>query len=244
MRSDNALCSCIAWPPSLTSCPSPPSPSLLPWLPHPTSLRVSHFSGPLCRRHRPCTQRSKSKRHYRAVKRSDSASAYKLAEDIRVQRLSAQLKQSALKPRALTDKEEWERKQAGFETDEEDEEDATKEEGGEFLGNSWTYKSQGHEAHDSNPAQQEWTSKEDNQPLLRRLLLVPTKRERTPRRRGKRSRLRDLACRGGRRTGPAKGSRSNRLPRLTLPPGGRVSPCSLFSLSLSLSARKKRNRNP
>ncbi|KWU41200.1 hypothetical protein RHOSPDRAFT_37257 [Rhodotorula sp. JG-1b] len=72
--------------------------------------------------------RSKSKRHYRAVKRSDSASAYKLAEDIRVQRLSAQLKQSALKPRALTDKEEWERKQAGFETDEEDEEDATKEE--------------------------------------------------------------------------------------------------------------------
>jgi hypothetical protein len=34
---------------------------------------------------------------------ADSASAYKLAEDIRVQRLSAQLKQSALKPRALTD---------------------------------------------------------------------------------------------------------------------------------------------
>ncbi|KAG0660517.1 hypothetical protein C6P46_004542 [Rhodotorula mucilaginosa] len=77
--------------------------------------------------------RSKSKRHYRAVKRSDSASAYKLAEDIRVQRLSAQLKQSALKPRALTDKEEWERKQAGFETDEEDEEGATKEEGGMDL---------------------------------------------------------------------------------------------------------------
>lgn len=73
------------------------------------------------------------------MKRSDSASAYKLAEDIRVQRLSAQLKQSALKPRALTDKEEWERKQAGFETDEDDEEGATKEEGGEFLGNSWTH---------------------------------------------------------------------------------------------------------
>ncbi|GAA5983568.1 hypothetical protein JCM10908_000339 [Rhodotorula pacifica] len=63
--------------------------------------------------------RSKTKRHFRAVKRSDSASAYKLAEDIRLQRLSSQLKQSALKPRALTDKEEWERKQAGFETDEE-----------------------------------------------------------------------------------------------------------------------------
>ncbi|POY74616.1 hypothetical protein BMF94_2377 [Rhodotorula taiwanensis] len=67
-------------------------------------------------------QRSKSKRHYRAVKRSDSASAYKIAEDIRLQRLSAQLKQSALKPRALTDKEEWERKQAGFETDDDEEE--------------------------------------------------------------------------------------------------------------------------
>lgn len=58
------------------------------------------------------------------MKRSDSASAYKLAEDIRLQRLSAQLKQSALKPRSLTDKEEWERKQAGFETDEEEEEGA------------------------------------------------------------------------------------------------------------------------
>ncbi|GAA5884731.1 hypothetical protein JCM3774_005905 [Rhodotorula dairenensis] len=67
--------------------------------------------------------RSKTKRHFRAVKRSDAASAYKLAEDIRVQRLSAQLKQSALKPRALTDKEEWERKQAGFETDDDDDEE-------------------------------------------------------------------------------------------------------------------------
>lgn len=70
-----------------------------------------------------CVQRSKTKRHFRAVKRSDAASAYKLAEDIRVQRLSAQLKQSALKPRALTDKEEWERKQAGFETDDDDDEE-------------------------------------------------------------------------------------------------------------------------
>lgn len=77
-------------------------------------------------------QRSKSKRHYRAVKRSDSASAYKIAEDIRLQRLSAQLKQSALKPRALTDKEEWERKQAGFETDDDEEE----VEGGEQAGES------------------------------------------------------------------------------------------------------------
>lgn len=80
---------------------------------------------------------SLAKRHYRAVKRSDSASAYKLAEDIRLQRLSAQLKQSALKPRALTDKEEWERKQAGFETDDDEEEEedgATKEaEGGMEL---------------------------------------------------------------------------------------------------------------
>lgn len=96
-------------------------------------------------------QRSKTKRHYRAVKRSDSASAYKLAEDIRLQRLSAQLKQSALKPRALTDKEEWERKQAGFETDDDEEEEedgATKEaEGGEFLGTSLTF-SHSH-AHDT-----------------------------------------------------------------------------------------------
>ncbi|BGP16243.1 hypothetical protein JCM10213v2_004241 [Rhodosporidiobolus nylandii] len=36
-----------------------------------------------------------------------------------MQRLAASLKQSALKPRALTDKEEREREQEGFETDEE-----------------------------------------------------------------------------------------------------------------------------
>ncbi|GAA5962926.1 hypothetical protein JCM3765_005923 [Sporobolomyces pararoseus] len=65
--------------------------------------------------------RSKSKRHFRAVKREDPKSAYKMAEDIRMARLNDQLKKSALKPRALTDKEEWERKQEGFETDEEEE---------------------------------------------------------------------------------------------------------------------------
>ncbi|GAA5920574.1 hypothetical protein JCM1841_005741 [Sporobolomyces salmonicolor] len=65
--------------------------------------------------------RSKTKRHYRAVKRTDPKSDYKLAEDIRLSRLNTALKKSALKPRALTDKEEWERKQEGFETDEEEE---------------------------------------------------------------------------------------------------------------------------
>ena len=44
-----------------------------------------------------------------------------MAEEIRMARLNDQLKKSALKPRALTDKEEWERKQEGFETDEEEE---------------------------------------------------------------------------------------------------------------------------
>ncbi|GAA6060980.1 hypothetical protein JCM10212_000666 [Sporobolomyces blumeae] len=63
--------------------------------------------------------RSKSKRHFRAVKREDPKSAYKMAEEIRMARLSSALKESAMKPRALTDKEEWERKQEGFETDDE-----------------------------------------------------------------------------------------------------------------------------
>ncbi|GAA5899958.1 DUF2423 domain-containing protein [Sporobolomyces salmoneus] len=73
--------------------------------------------------------RSKSKRHFRAVKREDPKSAYKMAEDIRMARLNDQLKKSALKPKALTDKQEWERKQEGFETDEEEEGDEPVKEG-------------------------------------------------------------------------------------------------------------------
>jgi hypothetical protein len=46
-----------------------------------------------------------------------------------MQRLGAALKQSALKPRALTDKEEWERQQEGYETESEHEVDATEAEG-------------------------------------------------------------------------------------------------------------------
>ncbi|GAA6016048.1 hypothetical protein JCM11491_000652 [Sporobolomyces phaffii] len=78
--------------------------------------------------------RSKSKRHFRAVKREDPKSAYKMAEDIRMARLNDQLKKSALKPKALTDKAEWERKQEGFETDDDDQPEAAEEnvEGGEF----------------------------------------------------------------------------------------------------------------
>ncbi|GAA5831906.1 hypothetical protein JCM5353_008139 [Sporobolomyces roseus] len=72
--------------------------------------------------------RSKSKRHFRAVKREDPKSAYKMAEDIRMARLNQELKKSALKPKALTDKAEWERKQEGFETDEEDEDEEKKQE--------------------------------------------------------------------------------------------------------------------
>ncbi|GAA5864584.1 hypothetical protein JCM8547_005589 [Rhodosporidiobolus lusitaniae] len=64
--------------------------------------------------------RSKSKRSFRAKKREDSKSAFKIADDLRMARLSAQLKKSAMKPRALTDKEEWERQQEGYETEEED----------------------------------------------------------------------------------------------------------------------------
>lgn len=47
-------------------------------------------------------------------------SDYRLAEDIRLNRLNSKLKQSALKPRALTDKEEYDRRQAGYETDDDD----------------------------------------------------------------------------------------------------------------------------
>lgn len=87
------------------------------------------------------SQRSKTKRHFRAVKREDPKSAFKLAEDIRLARLNAKLKQSSLKPRQLTDKEEWEREQAGYETvegedDGEGKEGEAKEEqkdGGEFF---------------------------------------------------------------------------------------------------------------
>ncbi|KAK4054592.1 hypothetical protein OIV83_001086 [Microbotryomycetes sp. JL201] len=66
--------------------------------------------------------RSKSQRHNRNVKRTDPKSAFKLAEDLRLARLNARLKQSSLKPRALTDAEERQRKEDGFETD--DNEDA------------------------------------------------------------------------------------------------------------------------
>ncbi|BGP32261.1 hypothetical protein JCM10296v2_004042 [Rhodotorula toruloides] len=76
--------------------------------------------------------RSKTKRHFRAVKREDPKSAFKLAEDIRLARLNAKLKQSSLKPRQLTDKEEWEREQAGYETVEgEDAEEEGEKEGAE-----------------------------------------------------------------------------------------------------------------
>ncbi|GAA5901117.1 hypothetical protein JCM6882_006123 [Rhodosporidiobolus microsporus] len=64
--------------------------------------------------------RSKTKRKNRAVKREDPKSAFKIAEDVRMARLNAALKESALKPRALTDKEEWERQQEGYETEEEE----------------------------------------------------------------------------------------------------------------------------
>ncbi|KAM0791222.1 hypothetical protein ACM66B_005703 [Microbotryomycetes sp. NB124-2] len=63
--------------------------------------------------------RSKSQRHNRNVKRTDPKSAFKLAEDLRLARLNAKLKESSLKPRALTDVEEHQRRQDGFETDEE-----------------------------------------------------------------------------------------------------------------------------
>ncbi|TNY18289.1 hypothetical protein DMC30DRAFT_418974 [Rhodotorula diobovata] len=75
--------------------------------------------------------RSKRSRAARAVKREDAKSDYKLKHDLRIQRLNAQLKASALKPRALTDKEEWEREQAGYETVDEDDEAATQKEEGD-----------------------------------------------------------------------------------------------------------------
>ncbi|SCZ88361.1 BZ3500_MvSof-1268-A1-R1_Chr2-1g04360 [Microbotryum saponariae] len=65
--------------------------------------------------------KSKSKRAFRAIKRTDPNSVFKQADDLRLQRLSAKLKASALKPRERTDKEEWERKQDGYETEEEGE---------------------------------------------------------------------------------------------------------------------------
>ncbi|SCV72086.1 BQ2448_4780 [Microbotryum intermedium] len=64
--------------------------------------------------------KSKFKRAFRAIKRTDPNSVFKQADDLRLQRLSAKLKASALKPRQRTDKEEWERKQDGYETEEED----------------------------------------------------------------------------------------------------------------------------
>ncbi|BGP24826.1 hypothetical protein Rt10032_c09g3776 [Rhodotorula toruloides] len=77
--------------------------------------------------------RSKTKRHFRAVKREDPKSAFKLAEDIRLARLNAKLKQSSLKPRQLTDKEEWEREQAGYETVGEEEGEEGEKEGDEEV---------------------------------------------------------------------------------------------------------------
>ena len=52
------------------------------------------------------------------------SSDYKLKHDLRIQKLNEKLKASALKPRALTDKEEWEREQAGYETVDDDDETA------------------------------------------------------------------------------------------------------------------------
>ncbi len=46
-----------------------------------------------------------------------------MAEALRMQRLSANLKASGLKPKALTDAEERRRKEEGYETEEEEEED-------------------------------------------------------------------------------------------------------------------------
>jgi hypothetical protein len=42
-----------------------------------------------------------------------------MAEDLRLARLSAKLKESALKPKELTDAEEYKRQQEGYETEEE-----------------------------------------------------------------------------------------------------------------------------
>lgn len=60
-------------------------------------------------------------------------SAFKLAEELRLSRLNQKLKQSALKPRALTDKEEYERKQQGFDTDEDDEQNDEQEQPAEDV---------------------------------------------------------------------------------------------------------------
>ncbi|GAA5845527.1 hypothetical protein JCM9279_003063 [Rhodotorula babjevae] len=68
--------------------------------------------------------RSSKKRAHRAIKREDPNSDYKLKHDLRIQKLNEKLKASALKPRALTDKEEWEREQAGYETVDDDDEAA------------------------------------------------------------------------------------------------------------------------
>ncbi|GAA5935470.1 hypothetical protein JCM3775_006281 [Rhodotorula graminis] len=68
--------------------------------------------------------RSSKKRAHRAIKREDPNSDYKLKHDLRIQKLNEKLKASALKPRALTDKEEWEREQAGYETVDDDDETA------------------------------------------------------------------------------------------------------------------------
>ncbi|KAM0752566.1 hypothetical protein T439DRAFT_178058 [Meredithblackwellia eburnea MCA 4105] len=59
--------------------------------------------------------KSKSKREFRKIKREDPSSVYKRTETARLERLSSKLKESAKKPRALTDVEEYERKQSGVE---------------------------------------------------------------------------------------------------------------------------------
>ncbi|GAA6040925.1 hypothetical protein JCM8097_003190 [Rhodosporidiobolus ruineniae] len=75
--------------------------------------------------------RNKKERANRRALREDPKSAFNIAEKLRMQRLAASLKQSALKPRALTDKEEWERQQEGYETESDKGDEEKKEEGAE-----------------------------------------------------------------------------------------------------------------
>lgn len=65
--------------------------------------------------------RSKSKRTFRRIKREDPKSVFNAVENLRMANLSSKLKASALKPKAITDAEEYKRKQEGYETEEEGE---------------------------------------------------------------------------------------------------------------------------
>ncbi|KAL8280006.1 hypothetical protein RQP46_007587 [Phenoliferia psychrophenolica] len=59
--------------------------------------------------------KSKSMRQFRKIKRDDPKSAFRVAEDARLARLSSKLSASLAKPKELTDKEEYLRKQDGYE---------------------------------------------------------------------------------------------------------------------------------